>query len=199
MLKQWLIAQFSVSEKIKLAFIAVLILAVMVLMLRDKPADQVPPVNVSVPAKPAPEVKHEVKIPKPIKAKTIKAYRAKVKKDLKLPEAVQNNAHLELIASNQVKPDEHSQTLSTLLNTETGETETYVRRDPLPWLASDMRGEAGIVLGLKNGEPAVRLEARQNVFQVKAVHFGVTGSVDQTLNGPAKPDWMIGVGGWYRW
>jgi hypothetical protein len=195
---KWLRKQLVVREWIKLALISVLIMAVVVLMLRE-PAEPVPPVNLSVPAKPAPEVKHKPKVEKPIKTKKVKVYAPEVKKDLKLPEVVQDDPALDVIASHQVKPDDHPQTVTTLLNTETGESETYVKRDPLPWLARSDRGEVGLALGFKNAEPAVRLEGRQELFQVKAVHFGVTGSVDQQLNGAEKTDWFVGVGAWYRW
>lgn len=157
------------------------------------------PVHLSVPAKAAPEVKKVATVEKPIKAKTVKVYPAAVKNNLKLPELAQENPALDVIASHQVKADDHPQTITTLINTDTGESETYVKRDPLPWLAWEQRGEAGISLGLKNGEPAVRLEARQNMIQVKAVHFGATGSVDQKLNGASDTDWYLGVGAWYRW
>jgi hypothetical protein len=162
-------------------------------------AHPVPPVNLSVPAKPAQEVKAETKVDKPIQAKTVKVYPAEVKAKTNLPPVVQANPVLEVIASNQVKADDHPQTITTLINTESGDSETYVRRDPLPWFETTSRGEVGLVLGLKNAEPAVRLEARQELFQVKAVHFGVTGSVDQQLNGAEKTDWFVGVGAWYRW
>lgn len=157
------------------------------------------PVNLSIPAKPAPEVKHEAKAQTPIKAKTVKAYKPAIKKELKLPEHVQLDAAAVVIAASQVKPDDHSQTITSVLDVDTGEVETYVKRDPLPWLAWDKSGEAGIILELQNGEPAVRLEARQNLFQVKAVHFGGTGSVEQTLNGSNETKWSIGFGGWGHW
>lgn len=188
---------FTSRPIFKLALLVVLILAATVWLLRDP--EPAVPVGLQVPATPAPEVKRVPKVEKPIKAKTVKVYPAAIKNKLKLPEVVQDDPALDVIASHQVKADDHPQTVTTLINTETGESETYVKRDPLPWMAWDDRGEAGVILGLKNGEPAVRLEARQNLFQVKAVHFGGYGSVEQNLNGAHESDWMIGVGAWYRW
>jgi hypothetical protein len=191
-------SHFAVRDSFKTALIVALALAVTVLLIRQS-QDPVPPVNLSVPAKPAPEVKHLPKVEKPIQAKTVKVYPAKVKKELKLPEIVQDDPVKEVVAASQVKADDHPQTVTTVVNTDTGDFETYVKRDPLPWLARSDRGEVGLALGFKNAEPAVRLEGRQEVFQVKAVHFGVTGSVDQQLNGAEKTDWFVGVGAWYRW
>lgn len=191
-------AHFAVRDGLKTALIAALLLAVVVLMIQQQP-EPVPPVNLSVPAKPAPEVKHEPKVSKPLKTKTVKAYRQEVKKELKLPEVVQDDPALDVIASHQVKPDDHPQTVTTLLNTETGESETYVKRDPLPWFARDDRGEVGIALVLHNGEPVVRADGRQGLFQVKAVHVGAIGSVARDLNGGGDTEWEIGLRAWYGW
>jgi len=158
-----------------------------------------PPVGLNVVATPAPAVKKVAVVDKPIKAKTVKVYSPSVKKSENLPVAIQDNPALDVIASNQVPADDHSQTITTLINTETGESQTFVKRDPLPWLALDSRGEAGLYMGIKNGQPAARLEVKQGVFQVKALHFGVVGTVDQPINSAIEPDYFVGAGVWARW
>jgi len=157
------------------------------------------PVGLNVVATPAPEVKKQPKVDKPIKAKTVKVYPAAVKNTIKLPEIIQDNPALDVITSNQVPADDHPQTITTLIDTETGESQTFVKRDPLPWLALDPHGEAGLYMGIKNGEPTARLEVKQGLFQVKAVHFGVVGSVDQPISGVQGTDYFIGTGAWVRW
>lgn len=157
------------------------------------------PVGLNVPATPAPEVKKVETIAKPIKSKTVKVYPATVKKKIKLPEVVLENPAMEVIASSQVKADDRPQTVTTLINTDTGESQTFVKRDPLPWLDFNKRGEAGMYMGIKNGEPTIRLEAKQNVFQVKALNFGVTASIDQPLGGAQGVDYFVGAGAWVRW
>lgn len=161
--------------------------------------EPLPPVGLNITATPAPEVKRLQPLPKPIKSRTVKVYPAAVKNAIKLPQIVQDNPALDVIASTQVRADDHPQTVTTALNLETGESETYVKRDPLPWLAWDTRGEAGLYMGIKNGTPAIRLEAKQGVVQVKALHFGVIGSVDQPISGPQNTDYYIGAGVWARW
>ncbi|MDP2153819.1 MAG: hypothetical protein Q8J66_09200 [Methylotenera sp.] len=158
-----------------------------------------PPVGLNIVATPAPEVKKVAVVDKPIKAKAVKVYPATVKKSIKLPEAIQDNPALDVIASNQVPADDHPQTITTLINTDTGESQTFVKRDPLPWLALDSRGEAGLYMGIKNGQPAARLEVKQGMFQVKALHFGVVGTVDQPINSTIDPDYFVGAGVWARW
>jgi hypothetical protein len=157
------------------------------------------PVGLNVVATPAPEVKKQPQIDKPIKAKTVKVYPAAVKNTIKLPEIIQDNPALDVIASNQVPADDHPQTITTLINTDTGESQTFVKRDPLPWLALDPHGEAGLYMGIKNGEPTARLEVKQGAFQVKTLHFGVIGSVDQPISGVQGTDYFIGTGAWMRW
>jgi|GEM_PF-1324079 len=157
------------------------------------------PVGLNIIASPAPEVKKQPQVDKPIKAKTVKVYPAAVKNTIKLPEIIQDDPALDVIASNQVPADDHPQTITTLINTDTGESQTFVKRDPLPWLAADPHGEAGLYMGIKNGEPTARLEVKQGLFQVKAIHFGVSGSIDQSISGVQGTDYFIGTGAWVRW
>jgi hypothetical protein len=156
------------------------------------------PVGVSLKAKQAKEVAKIPKIDVPIKA-PVKVYGGgkKPKKDLNLPSSIINDDNSHILASSKVNNDDHPHTITTVINDKTGESETFVRTDPLPWLAWDNKGEAGIYIGIKNMEPATRLEVRQGIFQVKAIHFQAIGSADVTQSG--KSDYFLGVGGIYRW
>lgn len=152
---------------------------------------------VAVPATPAPEVKRETTAAVPIKS--IQAYTPKAKAKLKLPDLVVDNPDYHLVAASRVASSDHPTTVSTVVNSETGKVETYVKEEPLPWLAFDPHGEAGVYVGVKNGERAARLEVRQGIVQIKAVHLGALASIDQPLSGPIKADYFAGVGAWYRW
>ena len=129
----------------------------------------------------------------------VKAYRPAVKTKLRLPEAVVANAAEHVISTAKVPNDDRPHTVTTTLNVDTGESTSYVRTDPLPWMAKNFSGEFGMYAGYKNGGPAVRLQARQSVLDIKAVRFGVVGSVDQSFQGAATPEFFVGVGAWYRW
>lgn len=180
----------------------ILVVAVLITLLTkpiNTPTQKTPPVGLNVVATPAPAVKKVPVVDKPIKTKTVKVYLPTVKKSVNLPETIQDNPVLDVIASNQVPADDHPQTVTTVINTDTGESQTFVKRDPLPWLALDSRGEAGLYMGVKNGQPTARLEVKQGVFQVKALHFGVVGTVDQPINGAADPNYFVGAGVWARW
>lgn len=158
-------------------------------------------VGQTVIATPAHEVKSVPKIDVEVK-RPVKVYKggAGLKGGLKLPDPVVQDDAQQVLASSKIDAtDDHPHTVTTVLNTETGQSETYVRTDPLPWVAWSSRGGAGVYAGIKNGEPAVRLEARQELFTVKAVHFGAIASVDQPISGPVGLDYFVGVGAEYRW
>lgn len=194
---KWIRKQLLVREWIKLALISVLILAVVVLMLH-KPPEPVPPVNLSVPAKPAPEVKHKPKVEKPLKAKSVKVYSPEVKKELKLPEVVQDDPVKDVVASSQVKADDHPQTVTTVINTETGEFETYTKRDPLPWFGVDRHTQASIEAVINtDGDAIARAQLQGEFAQIKALHLGGTLGVDQPIMGtPGEAKGYVSIKAW---
>lgn len=147
----------------------------------------------------AKEVALAPKVDVPIASGKVKVYQggAALKKALTLPQAVVEDSKEEVLASSKVPADEHSHTVTTVINTDTGKSETFVRTDPLPWLAYENRREVGLYYGTKNGQATVRLQAKQDFIQVKALHVGAIGSIDMAAG--AKPDTFIGVGITYRW
>jgi len=196
-----------ISKKFKQSLInvAMLIFAVVVLvlwcqwLLRDDNAT-VAPVGVHVIATPEKQVadipKHQVAV----KSGTVRVYESKAKIELKLPDAIKGDEAKQVIESTRMSSDDHDQTVTTILNTETGDTETLVRREPLPWMSWRDNGSAGIYAGIKNGQPTARLEVKQSIFSVKAVHIGAVATLDQPINSmPSKPEVFVGVGAEYRW
>lgn len=121
---------------------------------------------------------------------------AVVKKKLGLSKEVVENKSKAVIASSKIKASERDHTFTTTIDTDTGATETYIRTDPRPWVAYESRGEVGAYYGLKNNQPTIRIQARQDFIQVKALHLGVVGSVDVAQG---KPDFFIGAGVSYKW
>jgi len=148
-------------------------------------------------ATPAKEVTKVEKVELPVKKITVYKTTPTLKKKLSLPKPVIDNDAESILASSKIPAGERAKTVTTVINTETGFSETYVRTDPLPWLAFESRGEAGMYYGIKNGQPAARLQVRQDFIQVKALHVGVIGSVDIAAGG--KPDYFVGVGVSYKW
>lgn len=153
----------------------------------------------TVEATPATEVKHTARIGIAIKA-PVKVYAggAGLKGKIELPPEVVQDERQQVIASSKIEGDQ-PHTITTVIDTETGESRTFVRADPLPWLDWNDHGGIGLYTGVKNGAPAVRLQAHQDIFRVKAVNVGVVASLDQPLKGPVAMDYFVGIGAEYRW
>lgn len=159
----------------------------------NRPAP-IPP-GVTVEATAAKEVKSESKVDVVVKP-PIKAYKHGVKGTLKLPEIVVSDEAKHVVASSKTANDERPHTITTVVDSGTGEVTTYDRIDPLPWLAVNTKSEFGVYYGLKSGEQTVRIEGRQELLQIKSVHIGAIASADVNRAGT---DGFIGVGAWARW
>jgi hypothetical protein len=58
-------------------------------------------------------------------------------------------------------------------------------------------GEISSYMGVKNSIPTIRIQAKQNLIDVKSLHINAVGSVDQSTNG--NTDFFVGVGATYAW
>lgn len=181
-----------------LALASIAAIAVALWVMFGPPAPD-PGQEVAVPAKVAEAVKGEAKRQVAILPGTVHAYMPAAKANLKLPADVAMDDAQQVIAAHTVDPDEHPQTVTTVIDTDTGESKTYVKLEPLPVFAWNFHGDAGAYVGVKNGDRAARLEVRQGVAQVKGIHFGGIASADQPLSGPLKADYFMGVGAWVKW
>lgn len=127
----------------------------------------------------------------------VQVYKPKVKKSLGLPAAIQESETKAVIAATDLPKSKHERTVTTVIDETTGEATQYVQEKPLPLFAKDSSGHAGLYLGFKNLEPAVRAEVHQDVFAIKALTLGVTASADVTQSG--NTDTFIGIGGRFEW
>lgn len=149
-------------------------------------------------AKVAPAVARQPTSTAVIKA-PVKTYVGKTKANLKLPAAVQADDRQQVIAASQVKNELRPQTVSTVVNTETGEVQTFVKTDPYPWFAVETRGELKLAYGYKynhvmhDSAPVARLQVGYDVVRIKAFTVGVTATVDSDSTA------FAGVGLTYRW
>ena len=131
--------------------------------------------------------------------KPVRTFQGKSKERLKLPDAVQKDENQQVIAASQVKADLHPQTVSTVVNTETGAVTSFVKTDPYPWFAIETRGELKLAHGYKwkssmpEAERVTRLQIGYDVVRVKALTVGITGTLD------TDRDAFLGVGVSYRW
>ena len=157
--------------------------------------DEVGKVVISTPSK---EVKNQPKVEVAVK-KPVKVYKnsQSIKAHIQLPESVIEEPALAVLSSVKVKDDGYPHSVTTVINTETGETQTYTKTEPLPWFEFKNSGEAGVYTGIKNGTPTIRLDVREDLFSVKSINFSLRGSIDQGSNG--QTDVFVGVGAAYRW
>lgn len=147
-------------------------------------------------AKPAGEVSGKPTVT--VSVQSVQAYPDAVKKKLNLSKSVAGDVKKKVVAASKIAASYHPHTVTTLLDTGTGQFETYVRTDPLPWVAFTSRGGAGVYYGMKNGEQAVRLQARQDLLQFKAIHVGAIASMESVMS-TGQTDVFVGIGGEYRW
>lgn len=134
--------------------------------------------------------------------KPLKTYAPKAKAAVKLPQAVQADEAAVVLQSSRIAASDRPQTVTAVLDTETGETQQYVVDEPLPWLDTTVRSDAGVYLGLKRGEPTIRAQARAQIAQVKELRLGALASADMPLNGErpgVQAEYFIGVGAWLQW
>lgn len=158
-------------------------------------------VGITVIATPASKIKSIPVHQTPVKNGTVRVYASPAKIKLDLPKAIIDDDRKQVVAASTVKGDDHPQTTTTTMNLETGEFETFTKKEPLPWIAWSDKGSAGLYAGIKNGALTARLEVKQNIFSVKAIHFGAVATLDQPISGAAglQTDYFIGVGAEYRW
>ncbi|MHB1097951.1 MAG: hypothetical protein ACYCZR_00220 [Burkholderiales bacterium] len=132
----------------------------------------------------------------PVVVERIIVYKPEAKEELKLPETIKADDKKHVVASVTTPNDERQHTITTIVDSQTGEFTTYDRVEPLPWIGVTTKSEVGAYLGLKNGQPAVRIAGRQEVLQIKSVRIGAVASVDITQSGV---DSFVGIGAWARW
>ena len=138
------------------------------------------PPGIQLPATPAPELKREETVP--VATDSVRVYKPAVKQKLHLPAHVQADTQQHVVASTRTPNDDRPHTVTTTLDTSTGEFTTYDRAEPLPWLAVSTRQHFGVYVGALNGEQALAVTARQEVLRVKGLKVeGIAiGALSQT-------------------
>lgn len=149
------------------------------------------PAGVTTAAQTAPELKRDAAAP--LKLGSIQAHAPRAKRTLQLPAAVQADADQHVIAASRTANDERQHTITTLVDAQTGEVTSYDRVEPLPWVTVNTKSEVGVFYGIKSGSPVLRLQGRQDLLQLKAMHVGVVGTLDSDAT------FFVGIGASARW
>ena len=100
--------------------------------------------------------------------------------------------------ASRVPSSPRPQTVTTVIDTATGESQSFVKVDPYPWFAIEARGMAQLAVGYRfdrDGLPRqiVRLGAGYDLVRVKALTIGAVGTVD------SDGQTFIGAAVTYRW
>ena len=155
-----------------------------------------PPATV-VEAKVNPIVAKEEKVDATINTpqKTVKVYKESAKARLTLPKDILDSSTKVITASSVVTESERPTEVTSVLDTNTGETTTFVTPKQYPWFALENKGEVNIDYILKTGSNdfVIRATARENFVNIKGIHLGGVAQIDSTGEG------SVGVGATYKW
>lgn len=166
----------------------VLIAGLVLWMLKPEPA----PVDSWRPVEPDNRLSDVPKVG--IKPPKVPVYSAPAKDKLKLPPEIKDDPHTWVLGSARLPKDTHPATVTTVINDQTGEVQTFTRREPLPWLAVEQTGELRLDYGIKNGfERVGRITLREDLLQSKAMHLGVHATLD------TDGAWFAGAGVGWKW
>lgn len=145
-------------------------------------------------APPSKEVKNTPKAAVPIK-KQLKVYSggSKLKAKLGLPADVAQNDTQHVVASTTVNCDQ-PHTITSVIDTETGEIQTYDQKTPRPWLARNDQSKVGVYAVLKNGTPTLSLQGRRGLFSVKSLDVVGVAGIDHPISVSGSFGTQIGIG-----
>ena len=116
------------------------------------------------------------------------------KDKLDLPDPVKQNPKKHVTAAVIIKPDERPQSVVSIFDEATGQTDTLTQRMSYPMLATEQRGQLWLGYGIKtSGERVGRILLREDLLQVMALHAGVGATLD------TDGGYFVGAGVAYRW
>lgn len=120
------------------------------------------------------------------------------KKRLNLPKPIQSDPARHVTAATRIEVEaDRPVEVTAVLDARTGETTLYENPIERPWLGLRTRGEAGVFFGVnEHGEQTIRLAARHEIAQIKALHVGAIGNIDITRDDTRG---FVGVGAWASW
>lgn len=179
-------------SKLRLIIDVALVLAVLVLLwlVMSKPAQA--PAKVPVAAQTAPEVASVPKVA--VTPPKVMVYAQEAKAKVELPAAVKSDPAIAVLESDKLAESDRPETVTTVLDSGTGDTQTYVVQDPYPWLAVENNKELGLAYGFKNGFMLrSRLSFSDDLLQVKAMHVSGVATLD------SDGEYFVGARLVYRW
>ena len=123
----------------------------------------------------------EAKIQVP--CKSLQVYPDKAKQQLKLSAAVVADTVKQVLASTMTPGNEHAHTVTAVTDLGTGDTQMFVKEEPLPWFSTHRSGEASLAYGFRGTHQSTHIQATEYFAHIKSLNFGVTGQVETPRGG----------------
>jgi hypothetical protein len=153
--------------------ICLVVLALVWWHFTPKPA----PVGTTIAAQPSPDLKGQPK--QDITPPKVEVYTPPAKVKLGLPANVQSNSSMYVLGSAKLPADTQPHTITSVIDEDTGEVQTFDRRDPLPWLAAERSGYIQLGGGVKTGVGRIgRAAGAYELVRMKALQAGFDGTLD---------------------
>ena len=111
----------------------------------------------------------------------IEVYKGEAKKKLPIPQEKKDDPASHVAAATETPADGHKHTITTVINADTGEVDTYDHKEPLPWLSAEKTSEIRLDYGIKGHpypQPVIRISFRADLIQIKSLHFGINTTLD---------------------
>lgn len=119
-------------------------------------------------------------------------FKPAVKRQLKLPRAVQENARQQVTAATRVEPSEGQTEVTAVVDLDTGRTELFAREIERPWMEWTSRNRIGVYLGVnQQGHETVRAMVRHEFARTGPATWAAIGAADLTRTGHGL---FIGLG-----
>lgn len=127
-----------------------------------------------------------------IKPEKIYVYVSEAKKDL--PDKLKDNENIHVVDGSLIPASDRQHVTTTVLDTSTGKFETVIEEKPLKWFDASRKESLRLSYGVADKVGLVgRITYTNDIFQIKAMNFGVEGSL--YTNG----GFFAGIGLSYRW
>lgn len=203
-------ALFSIISPFKLWLAGGAVLAALVtgFIWNWSSSPELPLIDIAVPAEEADAVEGDAResviVSAPI---VIYAYGKKPKEKLSLPARIIMDDARVITAASVVKPSDFPTDVVSVLDKNTGKTETFLVRKEKEWFSFHTDGAVGVGVGVSDLGETARIYARQRAFSIKSIDFGglvsfdqPMGSVPNNAGGPiAGPRYFLGLTAEWKW
>ncbi len=119
-----------------------------------------------------------------IKPAKVIVYAPAAKAKTKVPEPLKSDPGAFVIGSSTIPASNQPQIATSVFNFNTGETKTFISKEPEPLFQMEKKYEIRASYGMKTGSGMItRLSFSDDLMQIKAFHLGADASIDSDGEG----------------